>query len=85
MFLQKGNGFQCFGKSSLEICGRAFRGSHLPQQGPGVFTQVGADGSQQECLLLNKLEHEISVHALDGQLSVFILLCLKGNKNFKQT
>lgn len=55
--------------------------SHLPQQRPGVFAQVGADGSQQECLVLNKAEHKISVHALDGQLSVFILRSLRQNRN----
>jgi len=46
-----------------------------------VFTQVGADGSQQERLVLDELEHKIPVHALDGQLPVLILSSLQSIKN----
>lgn len=52
--------------------------AHLSEQGPGVLAQVRADRSQQQGLVLNKLEHQVSVHSLDGQLPVFILSCLGG-------
>lgn len=52
--------------------------AHLSQQAPGVLAQVRADRSQQQSLILNELEHQISVHSLNGQLTVLIFSCLGG-------
>lgn len=50
---------------------------YLAQQGPDVLAQVGADGSQQQSLHLDELEHQLPVHPLDGQLPVLVLRCLE--------
>ena len=50
--------------------------SYLPQQTPGVFTKVWADGGQQQSLSFYKLEDKVSVHALNCQLAILILGCL---------
>lgn len=50
--------------------------TYFSQQGPDVFTQMRTDGSKQEGLVLDKLEHQVPVHALDGQLPVLILSSL---------
>lgn len=58
-------------------------GAHLSEQGPGVLAQVRADRSQQQGLVLNKPEHQISVQTLDGQLPVLILSRLGGDIRIK--
>lgn len=50
--------------------------SYLAKQTPGVFTDVGADGGQQQSLSLYELEDEVSVHAFNGQLSILIFCSL---------
>lgn len=45
---------------------------HLAKQTPSVFTQVGADGGQQQSLFLYELEDKVSVHAFDSQLTILI-------------
>ena len=57
--------------------------SHLAQQAPGVFTEVRADGGQQQGLSLDELEDKVPVHSLNSQLTVLIFGCLHTHK--KQT
>lgn len=50
--------------------------SYLSQQTPSVFTEMWADGGQQKCLSFYELEDKVSVHALDGQLTILVFGCL---------
>lgn len=59
-------------KYNIQHLQMTYRETYLAQQTRGVFAQVGADWSQQQSLFLYELEDEVSVHPLDGQLTVLI-------------
>lgn len=60
------------------------RRAHLSQQTPGVFTEVWADGGQEQGLSLYELEDQVSVHPLDRQLTILVFGCLQSQAEMGQ-
>ena len=51
--------------------------SHLAQQPPDVFTQVGTDRRQDEGLQFDEAEYKVMMHALHLHFTVLVSCCLQ--------